>query len=1631
MRAFELARRFMVLAGSFLLVLLSGQVAVLGATSMRGDADTVQPHLLGSAIVVRVSAGLARKINPMPFTPCTASITTLMPCDTTINQIPNATGQTQTINIRNSSSTGATYVLSCTHTGVIASCSVVHSQFVAGNHTVGVPVTYATGSTIGTGTLGMKAIEGSSGDNVTTTTTVNVPPAAVVSVTPDATPVSVNPSAVDTQMFTVRNSGSSNVTFTLVATCTGTATACIAPATILVNHFSFSNVLVTYNASVNDTGTVKLKATFTTVSDTGWVSVTTRPWASVSTAFNNNDAQKLGMCENNCFSARAEYITTPYYSLGAPQSIAINYDGDRVAVRPVVYADVTLLPQATKPNEYWLQLQDSTGAYVPFLNGDATKIRFSGATNSPIRLAGQFNAGAYSTGLYSFTLTITSVYSGRNEVSTQPLKILIVNDRKSSVARGWTVIGLSRLYVQGTTGVVTTGDGSAIAFSGLINARGPAGEYSVLSSRTGGYIWLTPDSTRTWFRSNGLADSIADRFGTTVRFTYDASNRLIRVTDPIRLTALGQPVYTQLNYGTYGLQSIVETKAQNGIGQDGRTTLFAVAADSTLRTITDVDGITSSYSYDAQRRLSSITNRRGAVTSFTYAPDSSWRISRIALPQIPVDNGADGTTLQIPTINLFAWQRVGVPSSSTGGTAATAVRADTVRASLIDARGDTTSYTVDRWGQPLQIKQSYGRTSTIVRSGPFAILSIRPSGASDTASYNADGLLTYTRAAGKDGTSITYGAYGQPTYIETSPRPGITNYIGIGGRVDSTRVYGALSKYQYDSHGLLTQTTDPATHVTKRFYDSWGNEDSTSFPGGQWSARRADQYGRDSIVLASSKRPDTTFYDLMNRPTRIARSGNGLSIRLKYDSLYLVRIQDSKNAIYRTEYNAQGMRTRQYDPADTVNRYISYRYDVDGDMTSATNRRGQAIHYTYDALHRRVSKSGTRASSDNFGYDPFDRVFASWNSVTRDSIFFSPTGWTDSAVTIVGGKRFRRLYLPTSMQLLDSLAVSTTAPVTLAAQKFFWSPYTGMLDSTRVSGRTIGYQRNAAQFLTLVKLPIGGTEALTYGSNHQPTTSSFSAHTLDTAFARSYGYDSTTRVTSLWNPHSGATRGFTYDGLDRLQRERFWADTTQCGPPDDNGYVSCSTTSVPLQIFGFEFDSASNVSKETDSTHATSTSATYAPGNRENTWGANTYTYDLDGNRIGLSSTARNASYRWTSDGEMDTVIVGSTKLAYAYDPNGHLVRRARNGTIDRYFIWDGNRLLAEFDGAMTTRIANYSYGPDEYGKLDAPLTIAAGSDSLGVRLFVHNALGNTIGLVSTNGTISQRFDYRPWGDTVSSIPGVIADTNRLRWKYSLWESDSTKLYLMGARWYDPISRQFMSEDPIGVQGGINLYSFAENDPINHADPSGLDDNYDGDFYDDSYLNSFDYSDLGLNLNSLGLGGPDGQLTTTTLGIDYIYGIGPDFSWARIDPGLFFAAVQSIPGSMGLSGSDAARKPKQGQGQRDCTADAIQGAKDGAVDGAIVGAVTGAVVGGVAGFTAGAVTGGTAGVILGGLLGAPLGIGAFATAAAGGAVGGVTGGVLLGAATGLATAVYGAQVGAITGLTTGFINGALSCLRSQ
>jgi RHS repeat-associated protein len=303
---------------------------------------------------------------------------------------------------------------------------------------------------------------------------------------------------------------------------------------------------------------------------------------------------------------------------------------------------------------------------------------------------------------------------------------------------------------------------------------------------------------------------------------------------------------------------------------------------------------------------------------------------------------------------------------------------------------------------------------------------------------------------------------------------------------------------------------------------------------------------------------------------------------------------------------------------------------------------------------------------------------------------------------------------------------------------------------------------------------------------------------------------------------------FVYDSLGRLIETREQSVASCSFPSPDYGYFCASGSGFDD---AYEYDEAGNRDKHwwwtvdggCGGVCLTSQTTNYDLGNRIVSSGNRSWSDDADGNVTNEFASqsgfaTRDAFYSWSSDGRLTQVhdnVAGQT-VQYDYNAFGQLVRRRQNGVADRHFLWDQDQLLVELDGTATQRIGEYAYWPG----VDQPLAIVTGGTGAGtVHFYAQDYAGNVIGAFS-GGVVQLEISTSPWGS--SSATGAIAGVNRLQWKGLIWEGDGTQLYYMRHRWYNPRIGRFMSEDPLGVAAGPNLYTFAGNDPVNGFDPSGL-----------------------------------------------------------------------------------------------------------------------------------------------------------------------------------------------------------------
>jgi RHS repeat-associated protein len=90
--------------------------------------------------------------------------------------------------------------------------------------------------------------------------------------------------------------------------------------------------------------------------------------------------------------------------------------------------------------------------------------------------------------------------------------------------------------------------------------------------------------------------------------------------------------------------------------------------------------------------------------------------------------------------------------------------------------------------------------------------------------------------------------------------------------------------------------------------------------------------------------------------------------------------------------------------------------------------------------------------------------------------------------------------------------------------------------------------------------------------------------------------------------------------------------------------------------------------------------------------------------------------------------------------------------------------------------------------------------------------------LTGSTGIMEEQYSYGPYG--ILSASGM---TTTNTYAHTGREFDALGVDYFRARYYNPTTGRFLSEDPIGFAGsGTNLYAYAKNNPIKLKDPSGL-----------------------------------------------------------------------------------------------------------------------------------------------------------------------------------------------------------------
>ena len=221
------------------------------------------------------------------------------------------------------------------------------------------------------------------------------------------------------------------------------------------------------------------------------------------------------------------------------------------------------------------------------------------------------------------------------------------------------------------------------------------------------------------------------------------------------------------------------------------------------------------------------------------------------------------------------------------------------------------------------------------------------------------------------------------------------------------------------------------------------------------------------------------------------------------------------------------------------------------------------------------------------------------------------------------------------------------------------------------------------------------------------------------------------------------------------------------------------------------------------------------PGEQDRliSYGGNTYVFGPSGDLRSKTISGQTTTYSYDAFGALAQVILpDGDRVDYVLDALGRRVGKRLNGVLQRGWLYDGIRPIAELDGSGTV-VARFIYATRQHvpdlmwksGVLYRLVTDERGS----VRIVVN----------ASTGAVSQRLDYDVWGNVSGdSAPGL----QPFGYAGGLWDSD-TKLTRFGARDYDADSGRWTDKDPILFAGeSVNLYVYTRNNPVMFIDVSGL-----------------------------------------------------------------------------------------------------------------------------------------------------------------------------------------------------------------
>ena len=769
------------------------------------------------------------------------------------------------------------------------------------------------------------------------------------------------------------------------------------------------------------------------------------------------------------------------------------------------------------------------------------------------------------------------------------------------------------------------------------------------------------------------------------------------------------------------------------------------------------------FTYDGSNRITQAKDNSGRTIGYEY--DSSGRLWKVTNPDGGVTEYSYDSDHRMLTIKDARGITFLTNEYDSNGRVKKQTQADTTTYQF--------AYTVDS-------NDKITQTDVTDPRGAVRRVTFNAAGYPVTETYALDTdheqTVTYERQAGTNKLlRVTDPLNRQTTYAYDAKGNvlSVTTLAGTTDAVTTTMTYEATynqvtsitepltrtTTMSYDTKGNLTAVTDPLGHQTTFAYTTAGQLTSTTDAAGKVTRLSYDG-GNLARVTDPLGQQTTRFTDSIGRIVRITNA-LGNSTRYDYDSL-----------------------SRPQRVTDPLGQTTSFTYDANGNLLTLTDARNNRTSYTYNDMDRLITRTDPLNRVEQMVYDAngnLTRATDRKGQVT--TLQYDPLnrttqigfGTTENSGTIS--------YQSTITYTYDSIGrVAEITDSQSGALRYTYDTRDRVLSETSAQG-TVSYTYDSAGRPR--SMTVAGQDGVTYSYDDADRitaiTKGGSAVTLT--------YDANNRRTGLRLPN-GVQGTYSYDDASRLTGLAYKLNTADIG---DLTYTydavgrratvggSFAKTALPQAVASASYDAANQLTQ----------------------WGTTTLSYDANGNVTNDGAV----TYTWNARNQLTAINGTATTASFAYDAVGRRIGKTVNGASTA-FLYDGMDIVQELDG--TTPTVNLLVGGvDE---------VFQRTDAGGTRMPVVDALGSTLALLDDAGVVKTQYTYDPFGTTTSS-----GDTSSNAAQFTGRENDGTGLYFYRARYYNPIVQRFISQDPLGFNGGdVNQYVYVLNNPVNLIDPLGL-----------------------------------------------------------------------------------------------------------------------------------------------------------------------------------------------------------------